>query len=77
VSLPEKPMTGAIWEPVIDAGVRLVDESAEAPAFPRGAPGHRTLTFEVTGPAAELRIDRRRRWESEPRETFAVPLTPR
>jgi Chagasin family peptidase inhibitor I42 len=78
VALPEKSMTGSIWEPVIDASaLRLVDQSLEATAVPRGAPGRRRMTFEVIGPAAELRIDRRRPWENTARETFKVRLRSR
>lgn len=76
VSLPDKAMTGSIWEPVVDEHLlRVVDDAVEARAMPRGAPGRRTLTFEVLGTGApELRLVRRRRWEKEPRETFVVRL---
>lgn len=79
VSLPDKPMTGSIWEPVFDErSLRLVDDVSEAPTMPRGASGRRVLTFEVLrAPPGELRLVRRRRWEREPREAFAVPLLAR
>lgn len=79
VSLPNKPMTGSIWEPVIDErSLRLIDDVSDAPTMPRGASGRQVLTFEVLrAPPPELRLVRRRRWENEPRETFMVPLRAR
>jgi hypothetical protein len=74
VSLPQ-PMPSR-WEPAGDeAALPLVSDETDAAATPRGAPARRTLTFEVRSrEARELRLVRRRPWEQEPRETFAVPL---
>ena len=74
VSLPQ-PMPSR-WAPVGDeTALPLMDDETNAVAMPRGGPPRRTLTFEVrNGEARELRLDRRRPWEQEARETFVVPL---
>ena len=74
VSLPQTMPSS--WEPAgEDPALPLVADDTDANSMPRGAPARRRLTFEVRGAEArELRLIRRRPWEHEARETFAVPL---
>lgn len=74
VTLPETATTGYRWEAQVDPAVlKPVGDTRDARAMPRGAPGSRTLTFAVLRPGqTELRLIKRRPWESEPADEFTV-----
>lgn len=76
VALPENPTTGYRWFPDVDAGaLDTVDDRNEGPVERRGAPGTRYLTFRALRPGpTSLRLVKKRPWEADPVEEFAVDL---
>lgn len=76
IRLPETPTTGYRWQPSFDdTQVRLLDDSYDGEAVPRGAGGERALTFEILAPGlCTVTVEKLRGWEGQPVETFTVEL---
>ena len=76
VRLPETATTGYLWQPEVDEQtLQLVGDERSAPEQPRGAPGVRVISFKVLEPqATELRVVKRRPWDSEAKDAFTLTV---
>jgi predicted secreted protein len=76
VRLDENPGTGYRWESLADPRLlRKVGDRYEASADRPGAPGTRATTFETARPGStEVRLVRRRAWETSPTDEFLVHI---
>jgi inhibitor of cysteine peptidase len=76
VALPENPTTGYRWYPDVDTDALAQEEDHnEGPVERRGAPGTRYLAFRALRPGpTRLRLIKKRPWEADPVEEFAVDL---
>jgi predicted secreted protein len=75
VAFPETAATGYRWQLDEAGDFEFVDEQRSGPALPRGAPGRHVLTVRPrrAGPI-QLRLIKRRSWESAAAEEFVIDL---